>query len=100
MIMRDLDKKINDLKMRRDSILNKSQVAKFSNYQLLRMIRTKNVIKEADTVYHKVNDFNKTINKEAGHLSNEYGSYEQASNEFERFALFTGIAFKKASSID
>lgn len=90
-IMQDLALRLNTLKLKRDSILNKSVVVTRANDGLLFKLTKKEVINETDPVFKKIDSFSSTNSREAGQLFNEYVSYKHASSEFARFALFTGI---------
>jgi hypothetical protein len=90
-IMQDLALRLNTLKLKRDSILNKSVVVTQANNGLLYKLSKKQMINEADPIFQKIDSFSNLTNKEAGQLFSEYASYKNASSEFARFALFTGI---------
>lgn len=90
-IIQDLALRLNTLKLRRDSILNKSVVVARANDGLLYKLTKKEMISETDPVFKKIDSFSRTTNNEAGQLLNEYNSYKSASSEFARFTLFTGI---------
>ena len=98
-ILGDLAYRLNDLKMKRDSILSKSMTIKKINDSLLSKIETKKKISENDPEYQDIEAFAVITQRDAKKLYEDYAVYKTSSNEFATFAMFTGNMFKKSTSV-
>lgn len=98
-ILGDLAYRLNDLKIRKDSILSKSQSIKKVNDELLTKIQNKKRIQETDPEYQDIEAFAVINQRDAKGLFEDFSKYRSASNEFATFALFTGNLWKKSSSV-
>lgn len=94
-ILQDLTWRLHELKIKHDEILTQSSTLMQKNNELLSQIKNKEVIKESDPVYEKVDTFGKQTDEEAADLFHDYSIYKNASTDFARFALFTGNIWKR-----
>lgn len=98
-ILGDLAYRLNDLKLKRDSILSRSHTIKKINDSLLSKMERKKKIQEGDPIYQDIEAFAVITQRDAKKLYEDYAVYKKTSNEFAKFAMFTGNMFKKSTSV-
>ncbi len=98
-ILQDLKWRLQDLKSKKDAVVVKSDQISLMNNRLLIELKEQKIISRRDPSYTKIESFSEAISNEASILYGEYLKYKYASEEFSRFAMFSGSSLKKTTQI-
>lgn len=94
-LMTDLAWRLQVMKEKKETILSKSSLIKEANTELLNVLGEKSVVKEGDPEFKKIEKFSNITDSEGKTLISDYQQYQSASQDFVRFALFTGNVIRR-----
>lgn len=85
----DLAYRIQDLEVKKDSLMAHTTYIKDKNDNLLDQLADKKKIKQSDAAFEDIEEFAHSTQKDANALFRDYAKYVNASEDFMRFALIT-----------
>lgn len=88
-IKEGLSQKLYEMKLRRETFMNKMSHIGELNSGLLGKVKEKKKISEGDPVFEAIESFADTKDRELAVLMKDFANYRKASEEFEKLAFFT-----------
>lgn len=94
-LVEDLAWRLQNMKQKKEAVLSKSAYIKEANSELLSVLSEKKVVKEEDPEFEKIESFSEITSSEGEELLTEYHRYQDASQDFVKFAMFTGNVIRR-----
>ncbi len=90
-IMQSLNKKFQELKVSKETVLRRTSYIKNLNERLQEEVSEKEKIREGEHAFNAIEDFASDKNRQLAILQKEFANYEKTAEEFENLALHTRI---------